>query len=794
MTAHHKSPQVQNAGRLRFPPDLATAVTVLLLFALAFFLRVYLLQDYVFVGDQVRFVGADAHYHMRLVDSLVHNFPRYLTFDPYLYYPYGSSWQYMPFLDWLVAGNALLLGLGHPTMHTIEVVGAYTPAVLGALTVVPVFFIGKEVFSRRAGLLSAALIAVLPGEFMGRSVLGATDHHVAEVLFSTVAMLFLIRAVKSARQKRLALTDFRNLNWPVIRRPLTNSLLAGLFLGVYLLSWVGGPLVVLIIFVYFVAQAVADHLRGTSTDYLWLAGTPAMLVTTLMLLPLSPSGLPLLAVLATLAVPLVLNGISRLFNRGGIRQAYYPVAVLGLGVAGMAALRFANPVFFASALDTFRIFRPTGVGLTISEVNPLLSVGDEFSFSLAWEMFTTGFFISFVSLGILIYGVFRREETSIILLLVWSLVMLAATLGERRFAYYYAVNVALLTGYFASRFLDWVDVGRLVAQNGRAGEAARSVSPAAARVVTVLGMVIVLFVVYVPSTGLPPRWSGPTTDVIIEARALIPSDGWYNSLVWLRKNTPDPFGDPDFYYQIYEAPPPGKSYQYPEDAYGVMAWWDYGHWITRIARRLPNHGPGGNWSVPVARCLTTQEEDLAIEVFDRLDSSYAVIDYDTATRKFHAVVTFAGGDPDDYRGIYHIEDEGKLLPIVLFYPEYFRSLSSRLYNFEGRAVVPESTMVISYENAVDGAGTPYRRITSARSFPTYEEANAYLSDRDPDRYRIVSPDPMVTPVPLEPLQHFQLVHSSEQRTEHLGGEQIPSVKVFQYLGADGGTVKARSGE
>ena len=192
-------------GRIRFTltPGLITAMAVALLFGLSLFLRAYLPHDMVFSGDQVKFVGADAYYHMRLVDSLVQNFPNYTTFDPYLYYPYGSTWQYMPFFDLLIAASALVVGLGSPTLHTIEAVAAYMPAILGALTVIPVYFIGKELFSRKAGLLAAALIAILPGEFMGRSLLGATDHHIAEVLFSAAAMLFFIMAITSAREKRL---------------------------------------------------------------------------------------------------------------------------------------------------------------------------------------------------------------------------------------------------------------------------------------------------------------------------------------------------------------------------------------------------------------------------------------------------------------------------------------------------------------------------------------------------------------------------------------------------------------
>ncbi|HEY90481.1 MAG TPA: oligosaccharyl transferase, archaeosortase A system-associated, partial [Dehalococcoidia bacterium] len=632
-------------GRIRFSPGLITAMAVALLFGLSLFLRAYLPHDMVFSGDQVKFVGADAYYHMRLVDSLVQNFPNYTTFDPYLYYPHGSYWQYMPFFDLLIAASALVVGLGSPTLHTIEVVAAYLPAILGALTVIPVYFIGKELFSRRAGLLAAALIAILPGEFMGRSVLGATDHHIAEVLFSAAAMLFFIMAVKSAREKRLRLTAPGRLNWPLMRRPLVYSLLAGIFLGVYLLSWIGGPLFIFIIFIYFIVQSIIDHLRGTAGDEHLIVGMVTLLVALLILLPLSPGSLPLISISIALVTPLVLTIVSRLFFRYRIKRLYYPVTLIVLGVVGFIAVQFINPAFITSVLSKFSIFSPSGIGLTVSEVNPLLSVGDRFSFSLAWEIFRTGFFIGLVALAILICRQVRHGEADKTILVLWSAIMLAATLGERRFAYYFAINVALLTGYFSSQFLNWIDIRRFITHKSASGKATGTASPLVGRFTYGVGVLVVLFVVYIPNTGLPPDWNGPTTKVIEDAGLLIPSDAWCNSLAWLRESTPDPFDNPDYYYELYQSPPPGKGYVYPESAYGVMAWWDYGHWITRIAHRLPNHGPGGNWSVRVAECFTAQQEIQANELIDKLDSKYVVIDYDTALRKFHAIATFAGQDP-----------------------------------------------------------------------------------------------------------------------------------------------------
>ena len=62
----------------------------------------------------------------------------------------------------------------------------------------PVYFIGRHFYGRIAGATAAILIAILPGEFLSRSLLGFTDHHVTEAFFSTVALLFLMIALRKA--------------------------------------------------------------------------------------------------------------------------------------------------------------------------------------------------------------------------------------------------------------------------------------------------------------------------------------------------------------------------------------------------------------------------------------------------------------------------------------------------------------------------------------------------------------------------------------------------------------------
>ncbi|MFC1593233.1 hypothetical protein ACFL4C_04390 [Candidatus Omnitrophota bacterium] len=291
----------------------------------------------------------------------------------------------------------------------------------------------------------------------------------------------------------------------------------------------------------------------------------------------------------------------------------------------------------------------------------------------------------------------------------------------------------------------------------------------------VLAVIVVFFLVFFPNIGL-------ATATASEAR-FAPTDAWCSSLSWLKENTPEPFGDPNFYYKEHEAVPPGESYKYPESAYGVTAWWDYGYWITRMAHRMPSANPSQDPEVltSVASLFTSQDENSANEIVQKFDSSYLIIDYDISTGKFWAVVTWAGKNSAEFFDIYHIPKEDKLVPVQLFYPEYYRSLSTRLYNFDGKAVTPEKSIVISYQEKVSQDGKDYKQVTDAKQFDTYEDAEAYLSSQKSANYKIISENPFASPVPLEALKHYRLIHGSSQVRARPGGGEIPLVKIFEYI-------------
>lgn len=167
---------------------LYTLFLLLALMALSFTLRVVPPYDHVFTGEYIKLTSYDAYWQMSHVDKIAPDFLYSVT--------HISEFKDSALFHWLLAGTIWVIGLGSPTQHTIDVVAVYFPAVLGALTVIPVYFLGKVMFGQLAGVVAGVLIATLPGEFLGRSSLGFTDHHVLEVLLTTTALLFVVLAIK----------------------------------------------------------------------------------------------------------------------------------------------------------------------------------------------------------------------------------------------------------------------------------------------------------------------------------------------------------------------------------------------------------------------------------------------------------------------------------------------------------------------------------------------------------------------------------------------------------------------
>jgi len=752
---NEERPTIANRHHL----TLVSVVILGLFFAISIYLRGYFPYQQVFSGEWIKYTGVDAYYHMRLVDSLVHNFPHGISFDPYISYPFGYAAGQVSFFDWLLAGIIRVVSLGSPTEHTIDIVAVFFPVILAALTLIPVYFIGRTLFGHWAGVLAAGLIAIMPGEFMGRSILGFTDHHVAETLFAATAMMFLILAIKVSRERMITFKLLWCRDWATVRRPVIYGLLGGLFLAIYLLTWIGGLLFAFIVTAYFITQIVINHVRRRPTEYLALVGTTFMLAATIIYAPFWFEAYYLAPLAIALFIPIVLHLLSQWMIKKGVKPGWYPSILIALGLLGGGIFYAIFPSLSASLLRSFNIFDFWSGPRTIMEMQPILNPSGSFTLSLVWGNFSTGFFITIIVLGFLVYHVIKQGSAEKSLILLWSVVILLAMIGQRRFAYYFALNVAVLTGY-----ASWEFIKRAISRSQGLGRARAYLN-------TALAVIIVFIIVF--SINIIPAIS------IARQAKFAPSDAWCSSLTWLKDNTPEPFGNPDFYYQRYQLPPSGESYRYPESAYGVTAWVDYGYWIVRIGHRPTTRtpGPGGT---DIAQLFLAQDEDSASIMSRKLDSNYIIIDHLTVLQKFWSLAHWAEMERAHFYDRYFEQEEDKLVGAMYYHPEYYRSLMVRLYNFDGKEVTPETTRVIAYEDKMVPNYGPVHIITDDREFSSYQEAADYVSSQKTSNYRIVSDSPFVSPVPLSALKYYKLVHQSGSIGLEAFDIILPEVKIFQY--------------
>ena len=297
----------------------AIGAAVLLLVVLAFVVRVAWPWSTVFAGPSgVRLFDTDSYYHLRHARYATAHFPHLQAWDPGVY-PNGQPRRYAGLFDVSIAGAALVAGAGHPSEQRVAQVAAFTPAVLGALSVGALFWLGAATLGDAAGLLALLLLTLYPGTFIHRSLLGAVDHHVAEVLLALLTALGLAGAVRRGYAGAAR-------PGPPWRRWLPD-LRGAAPLALFFFTWFGAPIyLVLIAGVFFV---IGTLLVARGDDVVPLARAAGRYGT----------GLLALSLLVRVAAP------GLVMEEHTFKQAMLATALFAVGLPGylLALRRIAPP-------------------------------------------------------------------------------------------------------------------------------------------------------------------------------------------------------------------------------------------------------------------------------------------------------------------------------------------------------------------------------------------------------------------------------------------------------------------
>lgn len=678
------------------------AIGVIAILIIAFWIRLTPWNLVFLPSGQILFGTNDAWYHMRVLGTLLANYPNRMFYNPWTAYPYGSTIHFGPLYEQMIAIPALIIGLGHPSENLVNTIGAFLPPVLGTLIVIPVYYIGKYVGDRKCGLLAALLIAFTPGQLMSRSVLGHTDNHVAEVFYSTLFLMFFLMSIYTAKKDKISFDNIFQKNLRPMRKTMVYGVLSGVAYAAFALVWAGAPLFAFIVCVYGLVQYIINNLRNERSDYLGIVGIVTFFISTLLVLPAIHTDIgftqdfyswfTITVTLGAMAGFVVLAIIERFVKKQQFVGYYYPIFVLIIGAIGLFLVSIISPTVYNTIMSSPRMIFAvyTGGPATIAEGTSIFYMyTGTFNFTGVFANFTMiGFCVSILMILVFPVLIARENKPTLVFLWVWSILMFLAIYGQNRFAYYYSVNVALTEAYLSMMLLDKANyqyIADKIKMSIKAGERIPdTLKNVRLELVLVLLVIMGGFVFNSYNAALP--YTRGTVD---------PDPGWMEACTWLNESTPQEGMD---FNALYTAPASGEIFDYPNTTYGVMSWWDYGHYIEVIGHRMPNANPfqagvGGrgsdNLSAPAqlgaAPYFTAQSEDEANAILKELDprpnkmaARYVMSDARMATSIFMAMPAWMR-DTDGYMQQYWTGSGYQVMPSE----KYFNSMEARLHILDG---------------------------------------------------------------------------------------------------------------
>lgn len=750
-------------------------------------------------SDILTAVGSDDPlYNLRQVEQILANFPNYAWFDPMTLFPTGTTIYWGPLFPTIIAVFCLITG--SVTRPEIISTALIIPPLMGAATVAVMYFVGKTCGDWKTGVLASGLTAAVTGQFFYRSLYGYIDHHIAEVLFSAIFCLLYMYAISAEKKTKIELK-----NIATYKKTILLASLAGI---AYLLGLFTMPTMILfamIVGIFTIIQSVIDVYRKRSSEYLLVINgiVFGVAIVGLFIFGFKSPGIDLstysighiYAYLALILGTLVLFSLAHFLK--GKERYYYPLILAGCAIVFAVVLFIVNQTLFNLLISSlFAFFGQQPITNTVQEARG-------WTFDYAWLTFNYGFILMAGGALVMLYNNIRDEHPHQIFALIWSLIILFSTWQHIRYEYYLAVNIALLSAVCIGFSFDkgWDQVRNLVrttpSEQGR-GEKKnsdtegrnsdkrqkralkksaeeRTNSSLSAGLLILVAALAALFVY----TSISYSYPNASSDGIRM------NPDWKETLEWMGKNTPETGVG---YLTQYNP----KEFQYPSEAYGVMSWWDYGHMITYIAKRIPNANPfqqGVSGPDGSAAYFLSTSEDTANTVLDHDRTRYVITDIEMDTGKFWAMATWynatVANNPYQMSLFTPKEDDPKVLqPVVLNNQQYYLTMVSRLHNFDGSMAPPSTVYYIEYiDPSVAGAPLPVITAAGATNTSDAKERAARYTLKAPAGHHAAVLSPKITfPVDTVPaLRHYRLVHESPSDASRGERPEVKYVKVFEYV-------------
>ncbi|MCI4330719.1 MAG: carboxypeptidase regulatory-like domain-containing protein [Thermoplasmata archaeon] len=571
--------------------------------------------------------GSDSFYHSRVSEYIVLNHHN-LVRDPLLNYPNGAVNPREPLFDWMNAILGILFaGLFHGSAAnaTAWFLDAQGP-IWAALGVFPVYLIGREVSSRRTGLVAAMIYPLLVAN-IDSSTLGYANYLSFYTFFILLTVYGYLRTVRAVGSRKWV-EDYRHPRQflPAIRQfvrvertAVKWAFFTGVCFGTVALAWQGYSFVVAAIIIFVIVAMIIERIRRVDSFGLYVSTWIVGLVGFPMAVPYYvPQGLftgwfdlPLLVFFGGLLVMLPFLVLRD-------QPWVVSIPVLAAVVAGaVGALYLIDKASLINIVTGQGYFVKTLVYSTVAEAQaPSID-----ALILGYGIVT--FFLAFVGLALTVWGVIRgRFRRPQLMFLVFAVISIYLPISAAKFFFLGSAAFALLPAEAIVRALDignYTKLRRNVASlSDRRSQFTAFRKSIKARHIAILVLVVGLLlpnIWYAIDAGIPYNTKSTYNQQIYHS---LPSflqtsasnaSSFYLGAAGTQLDTPNQYDEAGYNWlaqQDQNLPAPQRP--------AFISWWDYGFQAVSQGLHPTVADNFQNGIVPAGNFLLSQNESQAIGI------------------------------------------------------------------------------------------------------------------------------------------------------------------------------------
>ncbi len=571
-----------SAEKLRVPLMLALMV------AFALFLRVYWgIEPSIHNGYAVS-GGSDSYYHEKIIGYILSHRHQLLN-DPMLNYPIGAVNPRPPLFHWAIVlmGYVFAPFIGEYNGAILSLI--LFPAIFSSLSIIVVYLLGKEAFSRKVGLIAALFMAIMPGDLM-RGVVTQADWDAFDLFFILLIFYFFLMALKKVRY-RYWVRDWFNKNevkeglgtfFKENKLSVVYAALSGMSMAALALAWKGFTYGLTILLLYLFIQLFINRFRNKSNLH--------MVIFTLVFMVIG-FGLSFPWYYLTHRIPVWFD-VPFMLTLGVLLLAFflevtgkYPwPLVFSAAAAIIAGAGIIMAVFFPTMLDWVLsgqgYFVKSKLYSTIAEAQPA---------SLGYIAMSAGvgiFMLSFGGIFYMIYTMRRVNKEYYIFFVLYSVIAIYMALSAARFIYNASPAFAIAGAIGLVWVLDALHFRDTFEELKKFKGGFKKRFKAGFKVSQVIVALMIAFLLVVPTV-----WSAVDAGIPYESKKKLDKQ-IYNTLPdFMRPNSTAYNKSAPWYLGAFGYSLPKSDYPWerawgwlreqdnstpPEYRPGFVSWWDYG--------------------------------------------------------------------------------------------------------------------------------------------------------------------------------------------------------------------------